>query len=255
MATDNNTILNEIPIISVCGKGGVGKTVISALLSRTLIETKNKPVLLVDADPVGGLTSAVGVKVVDTLAGVRNKFIEEARKGVKSDLEQAADQLDYFILNALVERDGFSLLAMGHTNDKGCFCPANKLLRSAIEVLISSFKGVLIDAEAGIEQINRDVTVRVNRVIVVIDASQRSMDTLLMIEKMVGAEKIAVIANRVPADIKLTLPGKAELYGIVPEDEELKKYDREGVPLWELPADNAALMAVKEIAVKLGLVS
>jgi CO dehydrogenase maturation factor len=252
MATEIDKSLNEIPIISVCGKGGVGKTVFSALLSRVIIESEIKPLLLVDADPVGGLTSAVGEKATDTLAGVRTRFLVEARKGIKADLEQAADHLDYFILKALIERDGFSLLAMGHTEEKGCFCPANKLLRSALEVLISSFKCVLIDAEAGIEQINRDVTRNVNRIVVVIDASQRSIDTLLMIEKMVGAKNIAVVANRVSSEEEIFLPGKAKLYGVIPENEELKKFDREGTPLWKLPSDNDSMNAVRLIAKNLG---
>jgi CO dehydrogenase maturation factor len=65
---------------------------------------------------------------------------------------------------------------MGHNEEKGCFCPANKLLKNAIDSLIPAFRGVLIDAEAGIEQINRDVTGRVNRVIAVVDASQRCLE-------------------------------------------------------------------------------
>jgi len=74
--------------MAVCGKGGVGKTVFSALFSRVLIEQGLTPLLLVDADPVGGLTSAIGEKAVNTLAGVRDRFIGEARKGNKANLAQ-----------------------------------------------------------------------------------------------------------------------------------------------------------------------
>ena len=59
------------PIIAVCGKGGVGKTVFSALLARALAAAGVQPLLLVDADPVGGLTSAIGERAVETLSGVR----------------------------------------------------------------------------------------------------------------------------------------------------------------------------------------
>jgi len=241
------------PVMAVCGKGGVGKTVFSALFSRVLIEQGLTPLLLVDADPVGGLTSAIGEKAVNTLAGVRDRFIGEARKGDKANLAQAADLLDYFVLNALVERKGYALLAMGRNEEKGCFCPANKLLKNAIESLISSFAGVLIDAEAGIEQINRDVTGRVTRVIVMVDASQRSMDTLNMIVRMLGASQIKVVANRVLEDVVLELPEGVELLGNIPENDELKQFDRDGRTLWQLPADNEAKRSVRKIVSALGL--
>lgn len=239
---------NEKPVIAVCGKGGVGKTVFSALLSRVLLEKGLKPLLLVDADPVGGLTSAIGEKPENTLAGVRDGFIGEVRKSGKAGAEQAAEQLDYFVFNALAEREGFALLAMGHNREKGCFCPANKLLKNAIDRLIPGFAGVLIDAEAGIEQINRDVTGRVTKVIVVVDGSQRSMDTLAMITLMVDRRSIAVVLNRLSPDVKLDIPDDIEMLGFIPEDEELKAFDRQGMPLWQLPEDNGALGAVRRLS-------
>jgi CO dehydrogenase maturation factor len=105
----------------------------------------------------------------------------------------------------------------------------------------------LIDAEAGIEQINRDVTGRVTRVVVVVDASQRSMDTLSMIVRMLGASQIKVVANRVSADVAIDLPEGVELLGIIPENDELKQFDRAGRPLWDLPANNEAMEAVRKI--------
>ncbi|MCX6276770.1 MAG: AAA family ATPase [Bacteroidetes bacterium] len=251
---EHNKFITPKPIISVCGKGGVGKTVFSALLGRVIIEHGLKPLLLVDADPVGGLVSAIGEKAVKTLSGVRDMFIEETRKGGRVSSRQIADQLDYFILNALVERNDYSLLAMGHTNEKGCFCSANKLLRSALDEIISAFASVLIDAEAGIEQINRDVTGNVNRIFVVIDASQRSVDTLNAISNMVNSSIITVVANKVLPENLLNIAKNVEIAGIIPENEILKQYDRDGLPLWKLPSDNEALIAVKNIAAKTGLI-
>ena len=97
------------------------------------------PLLLVDADPVGGLTSAIGETTAGTLASVKEKFIQETRERGKEGAAEAAENLNYFILNALVERKGYSLLAMGHTmKKKGCFCSAkNTLLRSALDQIDS----------------------------------------------------------------------------------------------------------------------
>ncbi len=237
----------KIPIISVCGKGGVGKTVFSALLGRILIENGLKPLLLVDADPVGGLVSAIGEKAVKTLSGVRDMFINEARTGGKISAKEAADHLDYFILNALVERKVFSLLAMGRTMEKGCFCSANKLLRQAMDKIISAYAGVLIDAEAGIEQINRDVTSEVNRVFVIIDASKRSIDTLNAVAGLVDPSQFTVIANRVTPEDLINLPPGIKIAGVIPANETVRKFDLEGRSLWQLPDDNEAFIAVKNI--------
>jgi len=243
----------KMPILAVCGKGGVGKTVFSALLSRVLIDAGYSPLLLVDADPVGGLTSAIGETAADTLAGVRDRFINTARTGGKAELVKAADELDYFVLKALVERDEYSLLAMGRNLEKGCFCSANNLLRTAIDSLIPSFSSMLIDAEAGIEQINRDVTGRVTQVVVVVDASQRSMDTLRTIIEMVGPGQISVVANRVESAEAFKLPEGIPLLGLIPENQELRDFDRAGRPLWQLSTKNEALLAVRKIAGVMGI--
>ena len=239
------------PVLAVCGKGGVGKTAFSALLARILIAERLKPLLLVDADPVGGLTSAIGETAVSTLAAVRDQLVGQAMSGDKSALADAASQLDFYVMNALVEHPDFSLLAMGHNREKGCFCPANQLLKNAVDTLISSFAGVLIDAEAGIEQINRDVTGRVTGIIVVVDGSQRSMNTLEMIVRMRSSSHVRVVANRVPKNFTLSLAPSVVHLGSIPENEELRQFDRNGRSLWQLPADNEALTAVREIAWRL----
>ncbi len=237
-------------IIAVCGKGGVGKTAFSALLSRVLIDAGIHPLLLIDADPAGGLTFAIGERPVSTLASVRDRLIASARKG---ETIHVANQLDYFLLQALVERRNYSLLAMGHSSEKGCFCPANDLLRSSIDVLVSAFAAVLIDAEAGIEQLNRDVTRRVDRIITVVDGSQKSIETLRLIMDMVRPAPLSVVANRIEMKNGDHFPEAAELLGSVPESRTLRQFDRAGRPLWELPPQNRAVVAVRHIARRLGL--
>ena len=239
----------ENQIIATCGKGGVGKTVFSALLARVLIDAGIKPLLLIDADPAGGLTGAIGERTTDTLAGVRDRLIESARKG---EATHAADQLDYLLLMALVERPHYSLLAMGHSLEKGCFCPANTLLRASIDKLISSFAAVLIDVEAGIEQINRDVTRFVTKVVALFDGSQRSIETVRLIREMVLPIPISAVANRMQVTDCDWFPEDLEVVGVIPEDRILQQFDREGQALWELPPENLALIAVRNIAKALG---
>lgn len=235
-------------VIAVCGKGGVGKTAFSALLSRVLIDASIRP-LLIDADPMGGLTGAIGEGPGHSLAAIRDRLIASARKGEAADV---AHQLEYLLLEALVERDDYSLLAIGRSAEKGCFCPANDLLRSSIDLFVAKFSVVLIDAEAGIEQINRDVTRQVTEIICILDGSQRSIDTVRQIVQMVHPTPVSVVANRLAVKEMHHLPGDVELLGSIPENEAVRQFDREGRSLWELPADNEAVLAVQGIAQIIG---
>ncbi len=242
------------PIIAVCGKGGVGKTALCALLSRALLDAGVKPLLLVDADPVSGLTSAIGERDVKTIGEVRAQIIATVKEG-EDGKKKVAESLDYLVLEALAERDGYSLFAMGRNTQKGCYCPVNSLLRDAIDLIVTPFTAVLIDAEAGIEQINRQVTRRVSHTIVVVDGSTRSTDTLGLIRDMVDAERIAVVGNRCDPAAPPRLPDGFNYLGTLPEDETLREFDRAGTPLWQLPADNPGLAAARAIADRLGLTS
>jgi CO dehydrogenase maturation factor len=85
--------------------------------------------------------------------------------------------LDYRVFEALTELDTFSILAMGRTETLGCFCPVNTLLRGAIETLSESFDTILIDGEAGLEQINRQVVRRLQALLIVSDPISRGVET------------------------------------------------------------------------------
>lgn len=247
---------NTRKVVAVCGKGGVGKTAFSALLARVMMQAGVKPLLLVDADPVGGLISGIGESINGTLAGVKEKFISEVMALGRDGADEAAGNLNYFLLQALTERDDYSLLAMGHTTKKGCFCSANTLLRQALGQIIDSFAGVIIDAEAGIEQINREVTKVVDHVFVIADASERSYNTLLAISDLVQAGHISVVMNRISKqDLDFHHLGSKSgnkweqfpVAGIIPEDETLRDFDILGKSLWQLPDQSPAVVSVHKI--------
>jgi CO dehydrogenase maturation factor len=241
----------EKPVFAVCGKGGVGKTAFSALLARAFLEQGTKPLLLIDGDSAGGLVSAIGEKVGETLAGVRENLISAARRAGDSEKMRLAEQIDYLVLEALLERPDYSLLAMGRSREKGCFCPANKLLRESIDLVSEPFALVIIDAEAGLEQINREVTRRVTQVVGITDGSQRSGDILGCIAEMVGKERLSAVANRISRVEDSQVPEGVELLGSIPEDPTLRQFDLEGRSLWELPPENESLVRVQAIARKL----
>ena len=144
---------------------------------------------------------------------------------------------------------------------KGCFCPVNDLLQQAISYLTDEFNTVLIDGEAGIEQINRQVVEKIDTLIVLTDSSFRGMKTISHIKEMRDegllpfCKKIGVVFNRTCNDVsKLEAFAKdlgLEIFGAVPMDEEVEAYDSEGKSLLELPENNPALEAVRQVYKKL----
>jgi len=235
--------------IAICGKGGVGKTAVSALLAKAMINSDIKPLLLIDADPAGGLVSAVGEKVDKTLTDARAKIVNSARDANDNvSRENLSNQIDYMAMEALVERKHYSLMAMGRNMEKGCFCPANTLLRNAINVISDQYKLTLIDAEAGLEQISRQVTKKVSYYIVVVDGSERSLTTLEIIRQMVGIDNVWIINNRANGN---STGMEQNILGNVFEDNELRAYDQQGLSLWNLPDDNGALVACNKIVQKI----
>ncbi|MBP1707455.1 MAG: Cobyrinic acid ac-diamide synthase, partial [Chloroflexi bacterium] len=119
-------------VIAITGKGGVGKTALTAMMTKKLAESRKRlKILVIDGDPAMGLSAALGVKARRTIGEAREKIINSARERNAG----IAVELDYLILETLTEEEGFSMLVMGRTETLGCFCPVNDLLRSAIEKL------------------------------------------------------------------------------------------------------------------------
>ena len=119
-------------IIAVCGKGGVGKTSISALIIRLLLEQKNARILAIDADPAIGFSTALGVLVGKTVDDVRNELIEATKGGLKEDKLSILSRLDYKVFEAMEEKDGFAFLAIGRPETDGCYCKVNSYLKEII---------------------------------------------------------------------------------------------------------------------------
>ncbi len=245
-------------LVAVCGKGGVGKTAFTAMMSRVLTESdKAGNLLLIDADPANGLTIALDTQVKRTMGEVREEIIETSRKATQEEKQQLSDMIDYMVLEALTEHEKFGLLAMGRSESKGCFCPVNTILRGMIEELSQSFDTIVIDGEAGVEQINRQVMRRVDTLIIVSDATSRGLRTASLVKQMVEDEgviecgRLGLVLNRVQGNEALLEEAAAkvgiEVFGSIPQDEQVAYFDLVGRPLTELPADSPGIEAVREI--------
>lgn len=258
--TQKTGIKNKI--IAVCGKGGVGKTAFTAILAKLLTESGEAGrLLLIDADPAQGLTNALGVKAEKTIGQVREALIDTARNGGSEEIAEMAGMLDFMIMESLIEKESYALIAMGRSESQGCFCSVNDLLRDSIRLLSEQFDTILIDGEAGLEQINRQVVGSLDCLILLTDGSSRGMQTVKalkdMVEKshVVNCGKLGVVFNRVSTDRNFLKESAEsigiEVFGFVGQDTDVRDYDIKGKALTELPSDNFALTGIHMILDKI----
>jgi CO dehydrogenase maturation factor len=242
--------------LAICGKGGVGKTAVAALLIRALLDGGSAGRLLaIDADPAMGLALALGVPVQKTIGHVREIILAAARSGSDVAMTEVAGMLDYEVMEALVETEGASLLAMGRSEARGCYCSVNDLLRDAIRLLSDRFDTIVIDGEAGLEQINRQVVSELDSLIMVSDASARGLQTVGLLRDMIRDREVircyraGVVFNRVSGGRLLLEQAAADMgvqvFGFVPDDPMIAEFDLVGRPLSELPPESAAARAVR----------
>lgn len=197
-------------IVAVAGKGGVGKTTISAMLVHYLLQI-DKPVLAVDADPNSNLSIALGLKYEETIADIR----EEVKKNTPGGFSKS----EFFgmkLEEALTEGNGYDLLVMGRPEGPGCYCAINNILRERLAKISKNYRFVVIDNEAGMEHLSRrtasdidlllfvsDSTVvginsAINAFNTAISAGIKIKNTTLIINKLkgkLGADKIRLIEN------------------------------------------------------------
>ena len=164
-------------VIAVVGKGGSGKTVITTLLAKALIKNYKFKLLLIDADPTHPhLSHMVNLIPSKSLESIRTSVIDKTLTKEKT-VKELAENIDFEVYNALAESKDFSLFSIGQPEGPGCFCPSNALLRKVIESISKDFEIVLIDCEAGLEQINRMVIEKIDILLIVSDTSIRSIET------------------------------------------------------------------------------
>ena len=248
--------------IAVCGKGGVGKTTIAALMVRAMAERGNQRILAIDADPAIGLSYALGVDVVKTVDDIRNDLIQKVREDKIDDKANTLRMLDYEVFGALSERKGFALLAIGRPEGEGCYCQVNHLLKDVIESLSVNFDVVVIDGEAGIEQINRRVMKNVDHLVLVSDTSAKGVNVAKIIQKVardnqaVNYKSTGLLLNRIrdEGEVEMIMNRlDLELLGWIPEDELVREYDLEGRPYLEFPNESLTSAAVQGILRSIGI--
>lgn len=256
--------MHESSIIALCGKGGVGKTSISAMMVGLLARANGGRVLSIDADPAVGLAAALGLTVRRSVDDIRKDLIANIRQGRGEDARETARRIDYELFDALVEGDGFSFLAIGRPEDEGCYCRVNSLLKDIISDLAVKFDIVLIDGEAGVEQINRRVMKNVDCLVLVSDTSAKGLRVaetiagVASVNRAVDFKRMGLVLNRVRSaseveDIRAR--SSLDIYGWIMEDELIRDFDFRGRQLTLMPEDSPALGSVRAILERMNLSS
>ncbi|UCH81943.1 MAG: AAA family ATPase [Nitrospiraceae bacterium] len=245
-------------VIGFAGKGGTGKTTISALTVRYLMEKKKKAVLAVDADSNSCLNEALGVEIYATIGRLREESLATVRSGAERPGGMSMEQLfDYQVQQSVIESKGFDLMVMGRPEGPGCYCAANNIIRKYTDILSDKYPYVVIDNEAGMEHLSRRTTHSVDLLLIISDPTQKGVQTAYRINGLVDELELDVkerrfIINRVSDEnfsklkkSSAVLP-EDKLYHI-PNDENIFHLDMEGKPVFDLPQDSVAVTTFYEI--------
>jgi CO dehydrogenase maturation factor len=231
--------------VAVTGKGGVGKTTIAALLVTRLVARGCAPVLAVDADPNTCLDAALGLEVKQTIGTLREEARQAAGQGLVGGMSKR-ELLEFRIAESLVEAEGFDLIAMGRSEGPGCYCYANNVLKQALAQIAESYPYVVLDNEAGLENLSRRIVRAADLLVMVADPSKRGLDTVgrlhdLALEMDVRYGRLAVIVNRLrdgglPAAAQaLKEKTGADFLLALPEDRAIAELGERGESLAGLP--------------------
>lgn len=230
--------------IAISGKGGVGKSTLSAALSL-LMAKEGKRVLAVDADPDANLASALGMP-----AGLQERIVPISQQAALIEERTGAKVKQYgqmFKLNPEVADiadsyattfKGVALLVLGAVENGGggCACPENVLLKALVtDLIVRKDDALVMDMEAGVEHLGRATARSVDAMLVVVEPGQRSVDCAKRVIRMatdIGIKNLCFVANKVTNDedekfIKNALEGY-DLIGSIGYSDKIRVADMKG---------------------------
>lgn len=248
-------------ILAFAGKGGVGKTSLAAVTVALLVKNHpDKKILAIDADPAVGLSTALGVDVKLTVDDIRREVVANAEEGNTKAAVELLGEARYRIFDALVEMDGFSFIAIGRPEAAGCYCKINSYLKEVIGILSENYDYIVIDGEAGIEQVNRRVMEKVTHLVLVTDSSKKGTQVIQTIKKvaddLVMYERVGVVANRLPDESVTEFMdfGGIELLSAITSNPDIAEYDLKGKSVFYLPEQTSIVSGMGKALSKLGII-
>ena len=253
-------------LIVITGKGGVGKTMVSALLVKCIAELKAKDenILAVDADPASNFANALGIKTTGSVGDIR----EDIRKMLNKGTFPLTDKEMYFdgkVFEITAECNicsiNFDFIEMGRPEGYECYCALNDMLKKILKRMENAYKFIVVDCEAGLEHISRRTTTKADIMLIVTDTSNAGFKTAVKINELaqrlgVKKEKIFLAVNKFNENFnesakqrveeKINACGIPEIWRI-PYDEEIATFNLGGKPLIEISDDSKAYNAIRTI--------
>lgn len=233
--------------LAISGKGGVGKTTLTALLAKAFTN-RGYRVLAIDADPDANLAAALGYPSPETIRPIAemDDLIEErtgAKPGTTGAVFKMNPKVDDLPEKLSAEVGGIRLMRMGTVKKGGggCICPESTLLRALVQhLLIERQDVVLLDMEAGIEHLGRGTSEFVDRLIVVLEPGKRSLETAAKIRQLaedIHLLRLGAVGNKIrdPRD-RAFLEKNVEgipLLGFLPYRDSIIRADMEERPPFE----------------------
>ncbi|HSG42551.1 MAG TPA: AAA family ATPase [Anaerolineales bacterium] len=235
--------------LAITGKGGVGKTTLTALLAQSYADM-GRQVLAVDADPSPCLAGALGFP--DELREKLNPIAEmdaliEERTGAKPGTVGG-----YFTINPRVDdiperfsvlHRGVRLLEMGSVElgGSGCICPEAAMLKTLFTHLLFREDDILLlDMYAGVEHLGRATVDFVDAMLIVVEPTRRSLGTAAQIKKLandIGLQRLYLVGNKVRDDEEAAFLESESpdipLIGYLPADMKVQAADRLGIPVYD----------------------
>jgi len=231
--------------IAISGKGGAGKTMLVSLLS-TIFANSGYSVLAIDADPNANLAATLGFPYPDKIIPISDMadLIEErtgARPGEVATFFKLNPKVNDLPEKYCVEHNGVKLMVMGRLKKggSGCYCPENALLQALVtHLLLERDELVIMDMEAGVEHLGRGTARAVDKLIIVVEPSRRSVETAYRIRELakdIGLQNIGVVGNKIRSEkdkdsLVSSMPG-FEFLGFIPYDQAIAEADLAGFPL------------------------
>lgn len=243
--------------IALAGKGGAGKTTISATLAR-LIARSGTPVVAIDADSNPNLAVALGVPQSEAgnVQALPSALVSRrlGGPGLKEPVHTVLDRL------ATTAPDGVRVALMGmpaHA-EEGCMCSAHATVSAVLDDLGAGPEVLtVVDMEASPEHLSRGTARHVDQLLLVAEPYYRSLETARRMAALAAElpiPRIALVGNKLrsSADEQVLKEFAArhdfELIGGVPWSDAVTDADARGVPLITTGTDNDTVAAIARLA-------
>jgi len=235
--------------LAISGKGGVGKTTLTALLAKAF-SRRGYRVLAIDADPDANLAAALGYPNPEEIRPIAEMedIIEErtgAKPGTSGGVFRLNPKVDDLPDKFSGQINGIRLMRMGTVKKggAGCICPESTLLRALVQhLLIERQEVVLMDMEAGIEHLGRATSGFVDRLLIVLEPGKRSIETAEKIHQLatdINLKQLGAVGNKIrtPGDESFLAENIKDIpiLGYLPFRDTIIKADMEARP----PFDDA----------------